>query len=65
MCAPQPDDLPIIGPVARWDNVMIASGHGTLGITLAPATGRVIVDLVLGSPERIDASPFLPSRFGV
>ena len=60
-----PDDLPIIGRFARWDNVMIASGHGTLGITLAPATGRVIADLILGSPERIHMSPFLPSRFGV
>ncbi len=58
-----PDDLPIIGPAPRWDNVIIASGHGTLGITLAPATGRVIADLLLGSPQQIDTSRFLPSRF--
>jgi D-amino-acid dehydrogenase len=60
-----PDDLPIIGPVRRFANVLIGSGHGTLGITLAPGTARIICDQILGSASPIDSRPFMPSRFRV
>ena len=60
-----PDDLPIIGPVRRYTNVLIGSGHGTLGITLATGTARILCDQILGSASSIDSRPFMPSRFRV
>lgn len=41
-----PDGLPIIGPLARGSNTLLATGHAMLGLTQAPATARVIRDLV-------------------
>ena len=35
-----PDGLPLIGALPGLDGVFLATGHGMLGVTLAPATGR-------------------------
>lgn len=40
-----PDGLPYIGPVKSLSNVMIASGHAMLGLSLGPVTGKLIADL--------------------
>jgi len=37
-----PDGLPYVGRPPRFDNVIIATGHGMLGISLAPITGKII-----------------------
>ncbi len=58
-----PDDLPLIGPVPGRRNLWIASGHGMLGLTTAPATGRLIAELVTGAAPHIDPQPFSPRRF--
>lgn len=58
-----PDGLPMIGPVEGWDNLMIAAGHATLGLTLATGTGRLVADLVTGQHSPVDPAPFAPSRF--
>jgi D-amino-acid dehydrogenase len=58
-----PDSLPLIGPVPGAPGVLLATGHGMLGVTLAPATGLAVAALVRG--ERPDwVAPFAPSRFG-
>jgi D-amino-acid dehydrogenase len=58
------DSLPIIGRPARLGNAFIAAGHNMLGMTLAPATGCLIADLVMERTPFIDAAPFSPDRFG-
>lgn len=58
-----PDGLPVIGQVDGCENLYVASGHQMLGITLAPATGEVIADLMLSGTSQTDLSPFSPSRF--
>lgn len=61
------DELPIIGPLSgafgecRW----AATGHFRNGILLAPATGRVICDLVLGRQPEVDLASFRCDRFAV
>lgn len=45
-----PDGLPVVGPLADDANVWVASGHGMLGLTLAPTTARTIRRLVRGEP---------------
>jgi D-amino-acid dehydrogenase len=57
-----PDGLPIVGALKRDARVIVTSGHGTLGMTLAPATAQVVREVVEGRPE----PPLLsPKRFGV
>jgi D-amino-acid dehydrogenase len=58
-----PDGLPILGPSRRFPNLIYATGHGTLGITLAPITGKVVAEFVTGGPVSIDPGPFSPDRF--
>jgi D-amino-acid dehydrogenase len=60
-----PDDLPIIGRVGAWENVLACVGHGTLGITLAPGTGRLISNEIVGAPQPFDVRPFRADRFGL
>ncbi len=64
-CGPRPllpDGLPAIGPTAAAPGLLLATGHGMNGLTLAPATARVVVDLLLGERPRIDLAPFAPDR---
>ena len=58
------DSLPIIGPSQRLKNVHIAAGHSMLGVTLAPATGRLIADQICGRKPSVDPRPYLAQRFG-
>lgn len=58
-----PDGLPIIGPASTADNVIFAAGHAMLGITLAPATGEAVADIIVGSPDRALLAPFRADRF--
>ena len=58
------DSLPIIGPVPGLANTTLATGHNMIGVTLAPATGRLVADLVTAREPFIAAEPYAPSRFG-
>ncbi len=40
-----PDGLPVVGPLPGLANVLAASGHGMLGLTLAPSTAKAISSL--------------------
>ena len=40
--------LPAVGRVKGWENVLVASGHGMLGMSLAPASARIVRRLVTG-----------------
>lgn len=57
-----PDELPILGPLPDYDNIIIASGHHRSGINLSPVTGRLITDLITGNPSRL-IKHFDPTRF--
>jgi D-amino-acid dehydrogenase len=59
-----PDSLPALGPSRASPDVIYAFGHGHVGMTSAPMTGRVVADLVAGRPPEIDIAPFSASRFG-
>jgi D-amino-acid dehydrogenase len=64
-----PDGLPIVGRLRRAPNVVVAAGHGMVGLTLAPATGDDVARLVHGDPDARAAAPWLsvysPARFGL
>jgi D-amino-acid dehydrogenase len=58
-----PDSLPVIGPSRECRDVIYAFGHGHIGMTSAPMTGRIVADLIAGRPAPIDISPFAAGRF--
>jgi glycine/D-amino acid oxidase-like deaminating enzyme len=58
-----PDSRPVIGRAPRCPNVLLAFGHGHLGLTLAAVTGRAIADLVGNRTPSIDLASVSPGRF--
>ena len=58
-----PDRHPILGKAPGWDNVILATGHNSVGILLSAITGKTILELVMtgNTPEII--RPFTPVRF--
>ena len=59
------DGLPIVGRLRPEGNVLVASGHGMLGLTLAPSTAKTVRDLArdveAGRPSPL--TPYGPERF--
>lgn len=58
-----PDGLPIIGRTQSHPNLIIATGHGMLGVTQGPCTGKLVADIIAGGPTEIEIEPFTPNRF--
>jgi D-amino-acid dehydrogenase len=57
-----PDGTPIVGPTPLA-NLLLATGHGTLGWTMAAGTGRVIADLISGRKPDIDIDGLTMARY--
>jgi D-amino-acid dehydrogenase len=57
------DGLPIIDRSPALSNVLIAAGHNMLGLSMAPATGRLVAELLGGRPTHIDPAPYRVGRF--
>jgi D-amino-acid dehydrogenase len=58
-----PDSLPVIGHSRATPDVVYAFGHGHVGMTAAPMTGKLVADLVAGRPPSIELAPFSAARF--
>ena len=58
-----PDGTPIVGPTPV-QNLLLATGHGTLGWTMAAGTGRVIADMISGKAPEIDVGGLAMARYG-
>jgi len=58
-----PDGLPYIGRPRRYDNVIIATGHGMKGISLAPITGKLVAQLAADEQPQIDLTVLGIDRF--
>jgi D-amino-acid dehydrogenase len=57
-----PDGLPVIGPAPALANVVVAAGHGMLGVSMAPATGKLVAELLSGAAPHLDPAPYRISR---
>lgn len=57
------DEVPLIGPSAHWNNLLLATGHGMLGVSMCAATGELIAALIGGNRTSIDPAPYSPARF--
>ncbi len=57
-----PDGLPLLGALSTQPNHFMATGHFRDGILLAPATARVMAQLLSDQSSSIDLTPFYPTR---
>jgi D-amino-acid dehydrogenase len=58
-----PDGLPYLGRPAAYDNLIIAAGHGMLGISLAPITGKMVSQLVNHQKPSVGVAALSIERF--
>jgi D-amino-acid dehydrogenase len=52
------DGKPIIDRSPILDNVFVAAGHNMLGLSMAPATGKLVAELLGGAQPHIDPEPY-------
>ena len=57
------DGLPYIGQPGRWSNLVVATGHAMIGLSLGAGTGKLVADLINGQTPAIQLHPFHPDRF--
>jgi D-amino-acid dehydrogenase len=58
-----PDGLPYLGRTAKFSNLVIATGHAMMGISLSPITGKLVSEIVSGEKSSFDLSLFSPDRY--
>jgi D-amino-acid dehydrogenase len=63
-CRPSlPDSLPVIDRSPRFPKVHYAFGHSHFGLMGAAITGKLVAELVAGTPSSIDLAPYRVTRF--
>ena len=58
-----PDGVPYIGRARRYTNLIVATGHAMIGLSLGPVTGRIVADLVRGERPGPDIRICDPNRY--
>ena len=58
-----PDGLPYIGKMKSYENAFAATGHGMMGLSLGPVTGKLISEMIGNKKTEIETEPFSPNRF--
>jgi D-amino-acid dehydrogenase len=58
------DDVPCIGLAPSLRNVVVAAGHGMIGMATAMASGKLAAELATGTEPHLDPAPYSLARFG-
>lgn len=58
------DGLPYLGRTKKWKNLIMATGHAMVGLSLGAGTGKLVSEIVNESSLSMDISAFKPERFG-
>ena len=58
-----PDGLPIIGRARRLSNLVLATGHAMIGVSLGPITGKLVAEIASDRTPTVDVGPLAPDRF--
>ncbi|PRY86304.1 NAD(P)/FAD-dependent oxidoreductase [Mongoliibacter ruber] len=58
-----PDGLPYIGAAPGYENVWFGTGHGMMGVSMAPGTGKILADLHEGHASQMDIKAFAVGRY--
>lgn len=57
------DGLPYLGRTAKWKNVVVATGHAMVGLSLGAGTGKIVSEILNEEKPSMDIAPFNPDRF--
>jgi D-amino-acid dehydrogenase len=57
------DGLPILGPVPAIERLLLATGHGSIGLQLGPYSGKVVAGMIARGEAETDIGPFSLARF--
>jgi len=57
------DGLPYIGRVKKYSNLVVATGHSMLGLSLGAGTGKLVDEMLNNQPASMDINPFRVERF--
>lgn len=58
------DGLPYIGRVKKWENLVVATGHAMLGLSLGAGTGKLVSEILNEKTTSIPLEAFQVERFG-
>lgn len=58
-----PDGMPYIGRSGRFRNMVVATGHAMMGLSLGPGTGKLISEILSGDSPSVDLTLFDPDRY--
>jgi D-amino-acid dehydrogenase len=58
-----PDDLPMLGRAPGTENLVLATGHGMLGVSMSAISGLLVSEVVTGKVPSLDIAPYAVSRF--
>lgn len=58
-----PDGMPYVGRTRHLKNLVVATGHAMLGLSLGPVTGRIVGQLLSEKSSGLDLGPLDPDRF--
>jgi len=58
------DGMPYIGRSRKVSNLVVATGHGMMGMSMGPATGQLVAQIIAGEPTTIDLSMMTLERRG-
>jgi D-amino-acid dehydrogenase len=58
-----PDGLPYLGRTAKFSNLILATGHAMMGMSLSPITGRLVSEIVSGEKPAFDLRLLAPDRY--
>ena len=53
-----PDNIPVIDRHPDFDNVYVNTGHYRYGVTMAPASAQLLVDMMKGNAPQLDPAPY-------
>lgn len=59
-----PDGLPYLGRVDGLGNLVVATGHAMMGLSLGPVSGRLVTDLLVGADSFRPIDSLAAGRFG-
>jgi len=58
-----PDGMPYVGRTAKCANLVLATGHAMMGLSLGPITGRLVAEIVSGEKPGFDLTLLDPDRY--
>ena len=58
-----PDGLPYLGRTAKFSNLILATGHAMMGMSLSPITGQMVSELVSGEKPKFNLNLLSPDRY--